>query len=121
MEHQGSAPAPTGPVATAVGAGPTAAGAVADEHTATLDAVDALLDEVDRALARLDDGVYGRCESCGGPIDDDRLADLPTVRTCAACEAPDVPAVPAHEETTTWAGSYGGVDDPTAEPGRPAG
>ncbi len=114
MEHHGSAPAPTGPAATA-------AGAVADEHTVTLDAVDALLDEVDRALARLDDGVYGRCESCGGPVDDDRLADLPTVRTCAPCEAPGVAAVPAHVDTASRAGSHGGTDDPTAEPGGPAG
>jgi len=49
--------------------------------------VDGLLDEVERALARLDDGTYGRCETCGEPIGDERLAELPVVRSCAVCEA----------------------------------
>jgi hypothetical protein len=52
---------------------------------ADVDSVEALLDEVDLALARLDDGSYGRCESCGTIIADDRLAEIPTARTCAAC------------------------------------
>ena len=41
-----------------------------------------VLDEVDQALARLDAGTYGACEACGQPIDDDRLAADPLVRTC---------------------------------------
>ena len=61
------------------------AGAEEDLHRSAVDAVDALLDEVELALARLDDGTYGRCEECGSPIDDDRLAELPIVRTCGRC------------------------------------
>ena len=57
-----------------------------DLHRSAVDAVDGLLDEVERALARLDDGTYGRCESCGAPIDDGRLAELPIVRTCGTCD-----------------------------------
>src|ERR1700727_329517 len=40
---------------------------------ADVDAVEALLDQVDAALARLDDGSYGRCQSCGTIIADERL------------------------------------------------
>ena len=65
--------------------------------TAAVDAVDGLLDEVELALARLDDGTYGRCEECGTPIDDARLAVSPTVRTCGTCVigGGDPTAVPA--------------------------
>jgi RNA polymerase-binding transcription factor DksA len=52
---------------------------------ADIDAVDALLDEVEQSLARLDAGSYGRCEECGEPIDDTRLAELPTARRCRTC------------------------------------
>jgi hypothetical protein len=54
----------------------------------TIDEVDLLLDEVEAALARLDDGSYGACASCGAAIDDARLSREPTVRTCAACADP---------------------------------
>jgi RNA polymerase-binding transcription factor DksA len=62
--------------------------AVAEEelHRSAVDAVDSLLDEVELALARLDDGTYGRCEACGRPIADERLAELPIVRTCEVCD-----------------------------------
>ena len=56
-----------------------------EAHRSAVDAVDALLDEVELALSRLDDGTYGRCEECGSPIDDDRLAGSATTRTCGAC------------------------------------
>jgi RNA polymerase-binding transcription factor DksA len=52
---------------------------------ADIDAVDALLNDVEQSLSRLDAGTYGRCEECGEPIDDARLAELPTARTCGAC------------------------------------
>ena len=56
-----------------------------EAHRSAVDAVDGLLDEVELALARLDDGTYGRCEECGAPIDDARLADSPIERTCGTC------------------------------------
>lgn len=40
------------------------------------------LNEVDQALARLGAGTYGVCEACGGPIDEIRLASMPTARSC---------------------------------------
>jgi Prokaryotic dksA/traR C4-type zinc finger len=62
----------------------------APEGTADVDTVEALLDQVDRALARLDDGSYGRCETCGTIIADARLAEIPTAHTCAGCPEPAV-------------------------------
>ena len=41
---------------------------------------------VDGALARLDDGTYGRCIDCDGPIAPDRLAALPWAERCIACQ-----------------------------------
>ena len=41
-----------------------------------------LLDEVDNALARFDAGTYGLCETCGDPIEADRLIADPLQRFC---------------------------------------
>jgi RNA polymerase-binding transcription factor DksA len=69
-------------------------GTVPDAHDPqsperSIDAVDELLDEVEGALSRLDDGTYGVCESCGGPIDDARLAESPTTQSCSSCFGPE--------------------------------
>lgn len=40
------------------------------------------LDEVERALAKLDEGVYGQCETCGNAIGADRLEAMPAARFC---------------------------------------
>lgn len=40
------------------------------------------LDEVERALAKLDEGVYGSCETCGSPVGADRLEAMPATRFC---------------------------------------
>jgi RNA polymerase-binding transcription factor DksA len=53
----------------------------------SIDEVDRLLDQVELALTRLDDGTYGRCGSCGSPIDDALLAASPTARDCGNCAA----------------------------------
>jgi DnaK suppressor protein len=39
---------------------------------------------IDGALARMDAGVYGRCEDCEEPIAIERLRALPYTRLCAA-------------------------------------
>ena len=45
-----------------------------------------LLSEVDAALRRIDSGKYGQCESCGKPIDPERLETLPYVACCMDCK-----------------------------------
>ena len=42
------------------------------------------LAELDAAEARLAAGTYGRCTTCGEPIDDERLMAVPWVRLCFA-------------------------------------
>ena len=40
------------------------------------------LDDVERALAKLDDGTYGTCETCGEEIPPPRLEAKPAARFC---------------------------------------
>lgn len=58
---------------------------------ALVDAALATLQAVDAALARLDDGSYGTCASCGRPIVPDRLAAIPDATMCVACAAGQTP------------------------------
>ncbi|MGW0039712.1 TraR/DksA family transcriptional regulator [Gordonia sp. NPDC003376] len=43
------------------------------------------LEEIDAALDRVGEGSYGRCETCGSPIDPERLEVLPAARQCVDC------------------------------------
>jgi DnaK suppressor protein len=43
------------------------------------------LDDINGALQKLDEGTYGRCEGCEGPIPDARLEAMPAARLCIAC------------------------------------
>lgn len=45
------------------------------------------LEEIGAALRRLDEGAYGVCEVCGGPIAEERLEARPAARTCIRCAA----------------------------------
>ena len=45
-----------------------------------------LLEEINAALERIQQGTFGRCEECGGPIAPrERLKELPFTRYCVAC------------------------------------
>lgn len=79
------------PVERERGSDPGAGGHLADagselfERSRDLSIVedfDAQLSEIDHAVERLEAGTYGRCEACGRPIDDDRLAARPMARFC---------------------------------------
>jgi len=48
--------------------------------------LDRLLRQIDRALKRIEEGTYGRCERCGGPIEKERLEAAPYVTTGGACQ-----------------------------------
>ena len=45
------------------------------------------VDEIDHAIAKIGNGTYGRCESCGQPILKARLKALPQARLCVACKS----------------------------------
>jgi DnaK suppressor protein len=45
----------------------------------------ATLADVERALAKLEDGSYGVCDSCGERIPDERLQAIPWATRCVAC------------------------------------
>lgn len=44
------------------------------------------LREIDRAMERMCTGTYGLCESCGLPIDPQRLEVFPSAANCIACQ-----------------------------------
>ena len=44
------------------------------------------LGQIEHALKRIVDGVYGRCEFCGGKIAEARLNALPYTNTCIDCQ-----------------------------------
>jgi hypothetical protein len=89
--RRSAAPAPVPELADGSGGGGTTGpdgAADADGGPTEIDAVESVLDEVEQALARLDDGSYGRCRSCGTVIADDRLQEQPTAHSCADCTQP---------------------------------
>ncbi|GAB3675776.1 TraR/DksA C4-type zinc finger protein [Actinocorallia lasiicapitis] len=53
----------------------------------SLERARARLADLDEALRRLEDGAYGVCDVCGGPIGDERLTARPAARTCIGCAA----------------------------------
>ena len=48
------------------------------------------LAEIEHALRKKDQGTYGLCDSCGQPIDMDRLEALPQANLCLSCKARQV-------------------------------
>lgn len=58
------------------------------------------LDEIAAALARIAEGTYGECTSCGGDIGAPRLEAQPTARLCIRCQErleqrPEAPSTPS--------------------------
>jgi len=45
------------------------------------------LREVTEALKRIEEGVYGKCVSCGKDIEEKRLVAIPEAKKCIACKA----------------------------------
>jgi RNA polymerase-binding transcription factor len=55
--------------------------------TAAAKSIAAALADVDRALAKLADGSYGLCDSCGRPINPERMDAIPAAVLCVTCSA----------------------------------
>jgi DnaK suppressor protein len=47
----------------------------------------AAIEEIDAALAKIAEGTYGFCESCGNPVPKARLEALPHARLCVSCKS----------------------------------
>lgn len=65
--------------------------AIQQENDAVVDAIESATEaemlEVAAALARLDEGSYGVCETCAGPVGERRLAAVPYAVQCQSCAA----------------------------------
>ena len=63
--------------------------ATSDTERAVVEALEAgtlaALEEIAFALARIDDGSYGLCTTCGVPIGAERLLAMPHTRHCVSC------------------------------------
>jgi DnaK suppressor protein len=44
------------------------------------------LEEIKDALKRIDEGIYGKCVSCGKPIEEKRLVAIPEAKMCINCK-----------------------------------
>ena len=72
------------------GAEPGDAGAnltEADRNAASVQTAVAQRAEVTAALARVDDGSYGQCVDCAGPVPEPRLEARPATARCVPCQA----------------------------------
>jgi len=56
-----------------------------DLNATLLENEEFLVREAREALRRIDGGTFGRCESCGGAIPQERLEALPYTRLCRPC------------------------------------
>jgi RNA polymerase-binding transcription factor DksA len=50
--------------------------------------------EIEAALQRIQEGRYGTCLNCGGPMGLQRLRAIPEARYCIACSGQPVEDVP---------------------------
>jgi RNA polymerase-binding protein DksA len=57
-----------------------------DQELVLLNNERGMLAQVDRALARIQDGSYGVCESCGNPIGKLRVMAFPRATLCLPCK-----------------------------------
>jgi DnaK suppressor protein len=68
------------------------------------------LEQIEHALKRIVEGVYGRCEFCGGKIAEARLNALPYTNTCIDCQRENERTghsfAAAPDEQNRWAKVY---------------
>jgi DnaK suppressor protein len=58
----------------------------ADRNEASVQTAMTQRTEVMAALARIDEGSYGRCTDCGGPVPEPRLEARPATARCVPCQ-----------------------------------
>ncbi|MDH4122355.1 MAG: RNA polymerase-binding protein DksA [Deltaproteobacteria bacterium] len=57
-----------------------------------------LRDKVEEALARVQDGTFGLCETCGDPINETRLEARPVTTLCINCKTAQEEAESRHNK-----------------------
>src|SRR6185437_3267071 len=67
-------------------------GAEAGRNAASMQAALAQRAEVLAALSRMDDGSYGRCVDCAGPVPEPRLEARPATARCVPCQSKRPPS-----------------------------
>ena len=85
VHHDGSLLEETGDLA--IGSGDHIADSATETYLRELDEgleenADHLLDAIGAALERIEDGSYGLCSACGGPIGEERLEAVPYATLC---------------------------------------
>lgn len=85
VHHDGSLLEETGDLA--IGSGDHLADSASETYMRELDEgleenADHILGEIEAALARIDEGTYGLCASCGRPIARERLEAVPYATLC---------------------------------------
>lgn len=70
--------------AVPVGSGRSASGQ-REVHEQLVSSAQMVLEDVEAALARMDEGLFGRCELCARPIAPARLEIVPQARYCVRC------------------------------------
>ena len=85
VHHEGSLLEETGDLA--IGSGDHIADSASETYLRELDEgleenAEHVLAEIDDALERIDDGTYGLCATCGGPIGVERLEAVPYATLC---------------------------------------
>ena len=87
VHHDGSLLEETGDLA--IGSGDHLADSASETYMRELDEgleenAEHILVEIDAALGRIEDGSYGLCADCGGPIGEERLLAVPYATLCIA-------------------------------------
>ena len=85
VHHDGSLLEETGDLA--IGSGDHIADSATETYMRELDGgleetAAHVLVEIEAALGRIDDGTYGLCSACGGPIGEERLEAVPYATLC---------------------------------------
>jgi len=85
VHHTGSLLEETGDLA--IGSGDHLADSASETFMRELDEgleenAEHILGEIDAALERIEDGTYGLCADCGGPIGEERLLAVPYATLC---------------------------------------
>ena len=87
VHHSGSLLEETGDLA--IGSGDHLADSASETYMRELDEgleenAEHIVVEIDAALERIEDGTYGLCADCGGPIGEERLLAVPYATLCIA-------------------------------------